>query len=169
MFEHLTQYRIVLVTGPQRSGTTIAAKMIAADTGLAFVDENDFGVKDIAPWGDMVTTARKRVIQCPSMCRFVHWFGGYDDVAVVLMRRDVEDIIRSERRIGWSLEAFELSRYAAVDGPISAVKYGYWDNYQKTFIKHAFEVGYRSLADHPLWLPDDARKNFTAKQTELMP
>ena len=41
MFEYLKEFPVVLVTGPQRSGTRICAKMIAHDTGHRFVDERE--------------------------------------------------------------------------------------------------------------------------------
>ena len=39
VFEYLLHYHYVIVTGPQRSGTRIGAKMIAYDTGYTYVDE----------------------------------------------------------------------------------------------------------------------------------
>jgi len=39
MFKYLTKYNHILVTGPQRSGTTIAAKMIAKDTRHKYIKE----------------------------------------------------------------------------------------------------------------------------------
>lgn len=165
MFEYLKNFDIVLVTGPQRSGTTIAAKMIAQDTGKPFFDEGYFGVLDVVRFCDTVTTTTNGVIQCPGMCRYVHWFGKRDDLCVVLMRRNVDEIIKSEARIKWD-GSFELSKYGTIDGPVSAVKYSFWDNYQKAFIKHSVEIEYRSLTGHPLWIPDERRVNFTFKQTE---
>lgn len=165
MFEWLAPFDIILVTGPQRSGTTICAKMIQADTDKYMVDEGGFDVTDLVRWADYVTTTSGGVIQCPSMCRYVHWFGKRNDLAVVLMRRSIDEIIASEKRIQWD-GAFELARYNTQDGPVSAVKYNYWDTYQKGFVKHAFEIEYRSLESHRLWVPDERRKDFSFKQTE---
>jgi hypothetical protein len=42
VFEHLAVHRKILVTGSFRSGTTIAGKMIAHDTGHCYLDESAF-------------------------------------------------------------------------------------------------------------------------------
>jgi hypothetical protein len=146
MFEHLSDYSVILVTGPQRSGTQIAARMIAEDTPLWYLDEQAFRAVDVDAWYDIVAEAGMQVIQCPGMCRFVHEFGDRDDLAVVLMRRSVEDIIASQQRIGWRYEQLELARYGEIEGPIAEVKYWYWDKHQKDKIQHAYEIDYECIS-----------------------
>jgi len=104
------------------------------------------------------------VVQCPVLCRHVHMLAG-DDVAVVLMRRRIEDIIASQKRIGWMWEWLELARYDRLDGVISEIKYNFWDQFQKDRIKHAFEIEYENLTAHPLWLDKEVRQDFEANQT----
>ncbi|OBX35665.1 hypothetical protein A8U91_04739 [Halomonas elongata] len=47
MFEHLADETTIIVTGAHRSGTTIAAEMIAADTGKPCIREEAFEHRDI--------------------------------------------------------------------------------------------------------------------------
>lgn len=166
LFEYLKAYQRVIVTGPQRSGTTITARIIAHDTGLEYVDEQAFRATDVDKWRGVVPSRTNYVMQAPGMCRYVHEFGACDDLAVVLVRRSVEDIEASQKRVGWNWDAFELDRYglAADMGPIAQVKYDFWDSYQRALIKHPFEIAYEDLAGHPLWVSKDKRGNFGPRQ-----
>ena len=68
MFENLAVHKKIVVTGPQRSGTRIGAKMIAADTGYQFVDEAEFLIKD----SDLFREFLQRdgvVVQAPHMLK----------------------------------------------------------------------------------------------------
>jgi hypothetical protein len=169
MFRHLEEYSRIVVTGPQRCGTTIVARAIEYDTGRRYLDEQTFQATDAVKWRKVMRGEYDFVMQAPGMCRFVHEFGDCPDVAVVLVRRRVSDIIASQERIGWQWEDFELQRYGKLPGagPIATVKYEYWDNYQRHIVKHSFEVDYESLAEHPLWVPADRRKKFKARQWQL--
>ena len=167
MFAYLDGFRVVLVTGPQRSGTTIAAKMIANDTGLRFVPEEEFKHHNKSQWDSLINTRNRIVIQCPTMCRYVDKYGKADDIAVVLMVRPLEEIIASQKRINWPAaeKQRELARYDRKRGEPAKVKYDYWIKYQVNDIKHAYEIQFNSLASHPLWIPKEKRNNFRARQT----
>lgn len=164
MFEHLKIYRTVLVTGPQRSGTTIAAKTIAHDTGHQYVDENEFHVDNLDEFKPIVRRRHRIVVQCPSLCRLVHHFAD-DRTLVVLMRRPIGDIARSQERINWSEETRELRKYGRRDGVIADIKYRYWEERQRAEIPHAMEIEYDSLAAHPLFVPKEERVHFRPRQT----
>ena len=164
MFEHLKFYRTVLVTGPQRSGTTIAARMIAHDTGHQYVDEDEFHVDNLDEFKPIVRRRRRIVVQCPALCRLVHHFAD-DRTLVVLMRRPIGDITQSQKRINWREETRELRKYGRRDGVIAEIKYGYWDERQFAEIPHALEVQYDSLAAHPLFVPRASRARFEPRQT----
>ena len=89
MFEHLSNYNVVLVTGPQRAGTTITARMIAHDTGLRYIDESAFAATDEVRWRRVVKSSERAVIQCPGMARFCHEFGDRPDIAVAFCWRNL--------------------------------------------------------------------------------
>jgi hypothetical protein len=141
--------------------------MIAADTGHGFVDETEFLIKDEALF--RATLERDRiVVQAPHMLKDL-----VDDppegTFVVLMRRDLDHIHASEARIRWAEElggrATELGKFGLTDGDPATIKYAYWDTHEK---KVPFlEVEYESLRSHPLFIPDELRKDFGPLQTQL--
>jgi hypothetical protein len=165
MFEKFTEFEKVFVTGPQRSGTRICAKMIAADTGFKYVDEEDFNMDSLYVLLSILYAKKRCVVHCPVLCRYIHFFASPRN-AIVLLRRDIKEIIRSQRRIKWSREKLELLRYDLGEGIISEVKYEYWDKVQKARIKNAFEIKYDSLKSHPLWIEKKERRNFLATQID---
>jgi len=174
----LRKFKKVIVTGPQRSGTTIAGKMIAGDLSYRYVDEGFHSVgSNIGLLTNFLSDKEKIVVQCPILAFQAHnmppgW-------AVVFMRRNVDDIHRSQKRINWEWDEAEKKQYKklfAEERPgvnidfnrrISAIKYIFWDSYQKSRVKNKFEIAYESLSTHPMWLSKDQRKGFGAKQTEL--
>ena len=158
MFEYLAYFSVILVTGPQRSGTTIAARMIAQDTGLEYIDETAFGVTNITAWRKLVNGASRAVIQCPAACAYVHEFVHRDNLAVVLVRRPVDEIVASQIRADWRFEALERTHYPRSTDPIASIKYAYWGTTLWT-IRHPFEIQYHELAGHPLWIKEEDRRD----------
>lgn len=175
MFEHLAKYDVILVSGPQRSGTRIAAKIFAADTGHRYIDENGFGIYDEYKFR-VILQQRKIVVQCPPMSHIIHEVAT-DDTLVVFMIRDLDDIVASERRINWTIGPYkELAnyglprqaarRYRQHGGQVAPLKYAYWWGTQRAQVPHYLELEYESLSAHPLWVPKERRANFKARQTE---
>lgn len=165
-FKHNMSKRY-FVTGPQRSGTTISARMIAHDTGYRYIDEFEFNVGNRVKFLKLAKLEHV-VIHCPGLMR---WMVDVADEqsCVVVVKRAIDEIIRSQERIGWSQENIELKHYN-LEGSgrkISEVKYEYWESTQKALIPNYMEIDYHSWKDHPLWVDDILRKNFRAKQTRL--
>jgi len=173
MFSFLAGFDKILVTGPQRSGTTICAKMIAGDLGYGHIDEVVFGAYDFNFVFKTITGKDKVVLQCPCHCVDIHKLGDRSDVAVVVMLRDRASIVASQDRIGWTVayEPAELARYGinkATPGlRISDVKYANWYGWQKAKVCNPFELEYSTLRDHPLWLDKEKRVGFESKQTKV--
>ncbi len=165
MFEWLAEFRKVFVTGPQRSGTRIAACMISNDTGMRYVDEKEFRGDSLTRVHPFLMSDERMVLQCPGLCRWAHLFTA-PDIAVALMRRSVDDIVASQKRIGWSYERTELMKYDLLEGRISEVKYRFWDETQRPLIHNPVEIEYESLADHPMWTPKSKRADFRWDQTK---
>jgi hypothetical protein len=166
MFENLAVHKKIVVTGPQRSGTRIGAKMIAADTGHQFVDEAEFLIKDSALFREFLQRDNV-VLQAPHMLKDL-----VDDpppgIFIVLMRRPLDEIHASAARIGWT-ENFggnttELKKFGLTEGDSAAVKYEYWDSHDKS--APFLEVPYESLRDHPMYVAEDQRKTFGHWQTQ---
>ncbi len=166
-FAHLARFPRIAVTGPQRSGTTIAAKMIAQDTGHRLVDEFDFGVFDKERWLAALREPNV-VVQCPHMLRELV-DQGLSDVLVVLLRRDLAAIHASEERIGFeehfSGNTIELATFGLITGDAARLKYEYWDSHPKPPLH--VEIEFEDLSDHPLFIAAPFRAGFGPKQTEL--
>lgn len=172
MFEILRAYPRIVVTGPQRSGTTICSRMIAHDTGHRLCDEQDWGVHDPAA---LLHELRQEpvVAHCPTLFKWIVDRPS-PDVLVVVVRRDLESIYASQRRIDWQFEAMELRQFGL--HPVydngcrpraAAVKYAYWDWGTRPPIY--VEVNYDDLRTHTLWVDPGDRERFAPKQTAPEP
>ena len=175
MFEHLAIYDQILVTGPQRSGTTIAAKMIAQDTGHRYVDEVEYGTHSEEAFLDLLRTSHRVVVQCPAMCHVVHQVAA-SSTLVVMMIRDCDDIQASEERVGWTIGVYQelytfgmtplrARAYRMKGGQVAPLKYRRWREEQRDLVPHYLELEYEALSTHPLWVPREQRVHFTARQT----
>jgi len=174
MFEHLARYGRILVAGPQRSGTRIASKMIAQDTGHLCCEEEAFGVHDRGAFDRLVGQCGI-VVQCPAMSHAIHEYGDAGTL-VVWMVRDLGDILASERRIGWTNGPYhELMHYGYSSrqarsyrlhgGQVAPIKVRVWQETQRAQVSHWLELDYESLAGHPLWVPRAERAGFGVRQT----
>lgn len=174
LFDHLKPYRFILVSGPHRAGTTIAAAMIANDLGYEFYED----VQDrLETLGGSHQIYRPSVLHCPTRCYQIHQFAKIPDLAAVMVIRDIDDIIASQKRIPWGFENEQLHAYRTkawprptfpVQPPIAEVKYRYWWGVQKKiFGERGYEVEYESLKAHTMWVAPEQRKGFTANQIEV--
>ncbi len=167
----LLKHDKIIVTGPQRSGTRIAAKMIAHDKRCLYVDEDDIGTYNFGKAREALKLEDDVVVQCPGLSAGCHRFP--PNVMVVFMHREVSRIRASEKRIGWGpWEENEWIMYNDIGfkpicAPISVYKYYIWNRHQKGLIKTYIELNYRSLEKHDLWIPKGLRVGFRAKQTDL--
>ncbi len=167
----LNKQPAVLVTGPQRSGTRIAAHIIAGELGYRYVDEDAYGIHD-APKAQWMILQDNVVVQGPALCHIAHLF---KLCAVVIVRRDLQEIRASEDRIGWR-EAGDginpkaerqkyIEWYGMDDDNIARLKYFVWDTYQRQqLVGRAFDLDYDSLKESPLWRNKDQRQNFASHQ-----
>lgn len=160
MFEKYKDYKKIVVTGPQRSGTTIASHMIAKDLGYEHIDETKFGVHNGNVFRKILNDRENIVIQAPGLfqdCMAIK----DEDVLVVVMKRNIKDIIASQERIKWAYEKGELSKFGLENGIISKVKYDYFKTHKP---KNYVELRYSDLKRHPLYVEN--RKRFSPKQTQ---
>ena len=157
----------ILVTGPQRSGTTLIAHALAQDLGLLYYDEDDIGWEGCSQNNEealrqVFAYADGCVVQAPACAHICHTLP--EDTIVVFVRRDVQDIEKSQKRIGWAYEQIETDKYPPEyhRGSIAETKYHYWESIQQGQIERSYEIEYESLKDHPLWIED--KQEFTARQ-----
>lgn len=162
----------VLVTGPQRSGTTFMAYALAKDLGWKYIDEAVFQVDDKNLFKKLLSRDENLVIQCPGIMR---WISSYDNEKnlIVLMRRDTKAIIKSEKNRGWGFELYEKGKYRDTGTedlmvrPISIIKYDWFDKVQIKNIRFSKVIGIKypeDVSNHPLYISDDDRINWGIKQ-----
>lgn len=174
LFNHLGKYRFILVSGPHRSGTTITAAMIANDLDYEFQED----VQDqLETFAGSHQIHRPTVFHCPSYCHFIHQLASIPELAAVMVVRNVDTVIASQKRIPWAFEPTQINAYRfratpkpafAIQPPIAEVKYRYWQEIQKSiFGKNGYEIHYDDLKFHSMWLSPEQRKEFTANQLEI--
>lgn len=156
----------ILVTGPQRSGTRIVAKMIAHDNGIRYISEQKINIRSGLKVHKFLCQDERFVIQCPGLCHCIENFAD-EDVLIVIVVRKVEDIIASQNRINWTkrFQVKELRQYGLTSGIISEVRYKHWQQ-QKKQIVNWIEIIYEDLQNHTLFIPKKERKKFKWNQTE---
>lgn len=173
VIDELSQYKMVIVSGPQRSGTTITAKMLSEDLGYEFINEFDGRFRNNFDNLNRLADHEQRfVVQAPVMCNVVQKLNK-PGMAVVMMIRDRAEIIRSQDRINWTKhhEPTELAAYkktwGVADGRICDVKYDIWEQQKPQMQVPYYEMQYESayMKDHRLYREPKQRKNFGPKQT----
>jgi hypothetical protein len=158
MFEYIHHSK-VLIMGYPRCGSHITAVIVAYDTGLCYAHEDRWGKRDPDGLWNYLETHDGFVTPAPGVFDFAR-FGVRDDTFIVLVRRPARDIRASSLRV----HDGHAGRYS--DGEalwLTERRYDYWD-YCKFSIKHYAEIDYASLAEHPLWLPSEVRKDFSQVQ-----
>jgi len=154
-----SNYRKVVVSGPQRSGTHIGAKIIADMLKFRYIEEGDFKINSFPTFKRKYNKLLNIVVQAPGIAHKLHklnpsWF-------IVFMYRSTPDIIASQKRINWRDEYIERNKYinefnlsgGMLNEPICIIKYLCFTVYQLKFINtHAAKLSYESLSHHWLWV-----------------
>lgn len=176
MFEKFSSWPIIVVTGPQRSGTTICARMIEADTGHEYLDEELWQVWNGSKAVEIAKGRQPCVLQAPGILKDVLLFPRHL-TCVIMMMRDVYDIIQSQARVGWDVWAEQEFKHYDLGGLligsheykdwVANVKYNFWEFSTRDFLTYWKEVQYESLEEHPLWVPKADRKDFNARQYRI--
>lgn len=142
----------IIVTGPQRSGTTIAAQILAHDFGYTYVDESEYNPQNLPP---------NAVIQAPFLLKCVLELSYFLPTAsFVFMYRDKQEIVKSMKRIQWYNDF--------IDNPLFYSDYvnhcyDYISLLESTLSSTRWKrLNYSDLASHPLFVKQ--RKNFTVRQ-----
>lgn len=179
MFKHLKEKRVILVTGPQRSGTHFIAKAIAYDTGHRYIDEAEIHTDSIYEVFWLIQQYEESlVIQCPGLCHLAPALvKARDEFFLVMCMRDIKEIVASQKRIHWDWEWLELLKYSHQPfllylnqhEPIAKIKYEAWKHDKQSLSpKKYLEVQYDDMKNHPLWIPKEQRKDWGFSQTEIL-
>ena len=181
-------YKIIIIVGPQRSGTTFTSQALSNTLKFRNVDEGEFSVRDVNMFRSIIKQ-ENIVVQAPAMTCRIQALIGKDDL-VVFMSRKWSDIVKGVHRKNRSLSnwilmetMFDAERYYFNEYDNTAGKffdkhvnknsyyldayYNMWKHYQSKIIPNCITLKYESMKNHPMWLDKSQRKNFGDKQTTL--
>ena len=170
----LFAYSQIIVTGPQRSGTTFTARAIASTLSMSYMDEDKILVRNKERLIQALTYQSSFVVQAPGCTHFLHEID-VADTAIVWVRRPLNEILASQERVKWSGESTELREYKRFEFSgcpkhirrSAEVKTWHWDSWQKSICKvPAFEMDYHCefLKSHGMWIKGEDRKGFRIRQ-----
>ena len=157
------------ITGPQRSGTTFFSNVLSQDLEIPLVDEAEFDAVDYDRFYEAVSRFPSWVCQAPALFHKVFdVYRDFPDVSFIIIRRNVEDILKSQKRIDWKdrQERDNLRISESDPRPIAQIKYELWDSWKK-YLPNYQEINYEDLRTHRLWVEPELRKNFHSKQWAL--
>lgn len=164
----------ILVSGPQRSGTTFLSSVLSEDLNYKLYDE----LKTI---DNFLKVEDESVSQAPSMSSLLHNIPAQNGMVVIFVSRNCNDIIASceklkLRGINWNkhhggepaerrILNFNCQDYLNKDIHSSYIKQNFWMAYQMHEMKVPYiNIGYDFLQDHPKFKSKDQRVNFKPKQ-----
>jgi hypothetical protein len=166
-FSFLKKYEKVVVLGPQRSGTHFIASVIASELEYTGIPEDDIhsdehGFRDWNKFMDLSNDKSNWCLQATDLMVDVEDMPS--DIMVVIVIRPIDDIIKSQKQIGWEWDKLIKETYRPkypdedYTRPISEIRYNVWNNIQKKNIKcNYIEIDYNSMSSHPMWVPVDKR------------
>lgn len=175
MFKKLRVHPKIIVTGCQRSGTRILAKMISHDTGHPYIDETEYHIHNEGKFLVMYNQIKTGVIHAPNWLSMQIVPDILKSTAIVHLNRDKKAILRSMERIQWFPRAVPLLQKLGISNPSLWHIMAYpdlvqsrWENDLRFRALWYGEVDYESLQEHPLWVEPKKRTNFKWDQTEVI-
>ena len=170
----------LVVLGLQRSGTHVAAEIIAHERGLPLFSERDFNYTACQPGTSRIPIPIEQfiaehdrfVLQAPALLQNAHELARAD-VLVIFVRRPAEEVRASRERSGWPGEVAELAKYdqdeyAHLYGPdvdLVDKQLAVFEHVTKPKLPHLVEIDYADLTGHPFWLSRHERAALRIGQT----
>jgi hypothetical protein len=179
VIESLQLFDCIIVSGPQRSGTTVTAKMLSMDLNMLLHDESEFGVNNLSFVNKAIGGNINRCFQAPGMTHCLHLLENSNgsNACVVWMDRPTAEIEESQERIGWKEQGYpdkQLSLYSTAPHAanseiveISEIKKWHWRNWQKEAMRLTFfemQYGCDYHKQHEIWCDKEQRVDFLPKQ-----
>ena len=154
----------VLVTGPQRSGTTFVSHCFSVDLGVDHIDEDDYTIDNLDLLADKILDKDSYVIHGPGVFHKVKDILEIcADIFIVVMLRNTDEIIQSQTRINWNENEAKERTGMQDSRPYSTVQYERWNETKKSLDPEQYlEIPYLSMKNHALWI--EQRKNFSPRQ-----
>jgi len=164
----------ILVSGPQRSGTTFLSNVLSEDLNYKLYDE----LKTV---DSFLEIKHKSVAQAPSMSSLLHKIPKQNDIVVIFVSRNCNNIIASCEKLKWGkinwnnyhggeiaergILNFNCPNYLNKNVHSSYIKQNFWMSHQMHVMQVPYiNIGYDFLQDHPKFKSKDLRVNFKAKQ-----
>lgn len=180
LIKELSHYNKIIVTGPPRSGTTIAGLIISDLLGYKFIDESFYDGNDADKFIRLFTSYSKLVIHNTSFLRDFHKVGVRP---IVIVKRRIKDILDSmdntkkfgntDNDIGGIFTSIDekaqnliKKHYNCKNGDsVPEVIYNWFEKHNKDY----YEINYDDLKTHRFFIPKEVRRaNFShIKQTSL--
>lgn len=156
------------VTGPQRSGSTFVSRCLSHDYGITHFDEVDYGLYDYERFIELVKDLDSWVVHGPGLFhRTFDVVRDFPDAMIVIVRRCLKDILKSQERIRWDDRMERKNLHVRGDKrPVAQIKYDLWDTWKPSITNH-LEYQYEDFSKHPLWVNKERRANFGQKQWKL--
>lgn len=142
----------VFVTGPQRSGTTIIARILADKLNKTYLDESEYNPVDIPD---------NAIIQAPFISKFILELSFKFPLAFfIIVIRDKQEIVKSMERIEWYKDHINNPEFYStyVDTTYDIIDLQLKQLPESRYLK----INYDSLKSHNLFVDD--RKDFTTRQ-----
>jgi hypothetical protein len=159
----------LFITGPQRSGTTFVSNCLSRSFSIPLIDESEFDAHFYGRFKFLASKKEDWVVHGPALFhKIFDVVNDFPDVTLVVVRRNINQILESQQRISWGevLERVHMNIAQGDERPIAQIKYETWDKWKKD-IPSWVEYEYEDFEVHPLWVEKDKRKNFHPKQWKI--
>ncbi len=161
----------IIVTGCQRSGTTITAHILGNAKQYIVLEDTDWlpHPQHVKTLKDLVDSGRNRlVIQSPAALNYFHYIHHLiPSIHWVGCKRDKSEIISSMKRVKWMQD--DYPDYLPFYKDHIRFMNAQWGLLKQLLPPDNWtEVKYpQELKDYPEFIPKNLRKNFTVKQHRL--
>jgi len=156
-------YKKIVVSGCQRSGTTVIAKSLSKELNYIYYDERTFNNDDIKKFEEFLTRPISIVFQAPGILEHLPKY--QHKCLIVIVERDVNDVVKSMKRIKWlnnfgimEYRKFKPNEYPSSPEDIYHTKLEFCDTFENV------RLNYNELKKTKYYIED--RRNFNIKQTE---
>lgn len=171
------KYTTIIVSGPQRSGTTYIGNMLSEDLNYHYIDENDVEVYKFTTVTNIINDNKnqRKIIQMPAMSHCLHRITDKDTL-IIFMYRDNDDIQKSMDRVNlhkWTdIDFVNYKRVFPtfidkIDSfkELYVMKKWFWENIQKPICRCDYlDVSYEIVKQTKNYIEPNERINFTLKQ-----
>ena len=160
----------IIVTGCQRSGTTLAAHIFGDLCKYVVWEDSDWlpSQPNIDILKHFINTDRTRlVIQSPTVLHnFPYIFHSLPQLHFIGLKRKTKDIVASMKRVQWMQD--EVYHYPDFYHDHIQFMNSQWGLLKQLLPQSSWtEVNFNELKQYPQFIPKDQRSNFTTKQWQL--